>query len=110
MGESQGRGSQDRPGHCMEFPAGMSLSRCGDSQGVGRGRRGLAEMKKHPEAAKPAAGGASLAERGDPKVRARGWGRVGRVHKRQLWTIWGGQSHHPAIVRALGFPDSVSSS
>lgn len=78
VGESQGRGSQDRTGHCIEFPAGKSLSRCGDSQGVGRRRRGLAEMQKHPEAAKAAAGGASLTEHGDPKVWARGWGRVGR--------------------------------
>lgn len=72
------RGSQDRTGPCIEFPAGKSLSRCGDSQGVGRGRRGLAEMQKHPEAAKATAGGASLTEHGDPKVRAWGWGRVGR--------------------------------
>lgn len=73
VGEPHGQGSQDRTGHPVEFPAGKSLSRCGDSQGVGRGRRGLAEMQKHPEAGTAAAGrGPSLTERGDPKVWARG--------------------------------------
>ena len=40
-----------------EFPEGKSLSRCGDSQGVGRGRRALAEMQRHPEAEKAAEAG-----------------------------------------------------
>lgn len=42
---------------------------------MGRGRRGLAEMQKHPEAGTAAAGrGAFLTEHGDPKLRARGRG------------------------------------
>ena len=69
--------------------------------GCGQGEESLAEMQKHPEAGKAAAGrGPSLTELSDPKAQARGRGRGAPPEARA--GFWGKERSREQICRDAG--------